>query len=154
MLVNTVINCGDSLIIKIVFLKDNCICHIWKKTSPKAITASMRCFKEQTEIIILTPLYLHHGIFPFFRLTTKGAHSFIIFTTPKRWRWQFESSCLGVLLYTVALCYCCLMSSITLSFGRRWGEYWTPWFYPFYPPTPRHYGEYLLTYRWVRVMPW
>lgn len=46
MLVNTAINCDDSLIIKIVFLKDNWICHVWgkkKKTSPR----SNNCEEEE-----------------------------------------------------------------------------------------------------------
>lgn len=68
-------------------------------------------------------------IFPLLLLLQQQRRSivFCISTTPKRWRWQFENSCLGVHLHTVALCYCYLMSSITLSFGRRWGEYRTPW---------------------------
>lgn len=84
---------------------------------------------------------------------TKHCFFFSIFTTPKRWRWQFENSCLGVPLHMVALCYCYLMSSITLSFGRRWGEYRTPWLNQFRLIPPGRYRQYLFTYRWARVVP-
>lgn len=64
-----------------------------------------------------------------------------------------ENSCLGVPLHMVALCYCYLMSSITLSFGRRWGEYRTPWLNQFRLIPPGRYRQYLFTYRWARVVP-
>lgn len=157
MTVNIVINCNDSLIIQIAFLKDNWICsRLEKQPTPKAITVRMRCFKE--------PNHTNgdHYFYPFvptpwnmslLQINNKALLFFIIFTTPKRWRWQFENSCLGVPLHTVALCYCYLMSSITLSFGRRWGEYRTPWLNQFHL-IPRHYRRYLFTYRWVCVVPW
>ena len=110
----------------------------------------------QAEIIILLPLYLHYGIFPpISQISNKGQALgfFSIFITPERWRWQFENSCLGLHLHTVALGYCYLTSSITLSFGRRWGGYRTPWLNQFYL-IPRRYREYLSTYRWVSVEPW
>ena len=92
-------------------------------------------------------------IFPFSRSTTKEKRVFFICTTPKRWGRQFENTSLGVHLHTVALCYCYLMSSITLSFGRRWGEYRTPWLNQF-TFIPHRYRVYLFTYRWVCVAPW
>lgn len=94
-------------------------------------------------------------ILPLSRLTTKEKHC--VFFQPQQFLrdedGNLKNSCQGVHLHTVPLCYCYLMSSITLSFGRRWGEYRTPWLNQF-NFIRRRYREYLSPYRWVCVAPW
>lgn len=147
MTVNIVINCNDSLIINIVFLKDNWICH-GKKTTPKAVT-KIRCFKEPNQTNRDHYSYSFVSTLRNISLVqTNNIGRCIAFTSSQLLRDEDSNLKTAAWQLIFTRCFCYLISSVTPSFGRRWGEYRTPWLNQFY------YREYLSKYRWVSVTPW
>lgn len=142
-MVNTVINCNDSLITKIVFLKDNWIYHFWKHNQlPRQQRWRRDALRKPHRIVILVPLYSHHRIRPLCWRKTWEKHSSFVVTAPRRFGWQPENSCLGLGLSAAPLRYYHLMPPVTLSFGRRWGGYRTPRLNHFHlTPPPAIMGE-------------